>query len=126
MVDLKSAVTYYRFNGDVLPGDSEKIFTFGHSGGGAQSAIMGASGNSKLYNPYLENIGAAMVGKDGNALSNAIAGAMCWCPITNLDTADGAYEWNMGQYARSSDSFTGALSNDLAAEYAAYINALVL
>ena len=126
VVDLKSAVTYYRFNGDVLPGDSEKIFTFGHSGGGAQSAIMGASGNSKLYNPYLEDIGAAMVGKDGNALSNAIAGAMCWCPITNLDTADGAYEWNMGQYARSSDSFTGALSNDLATEYASYINALGL
>ena len=46
VTDLKSAVTYYRFNGDVLPGDFEKIFTFGHSGGGAQSAIMGASGNS--------------------------------------------------------------------------------
>ena len=126
VVDLKSAVSYYRFNGDVLPGDSAKIFTFGHSGGGAQSAIMGASGNSELYNPYLEDIGAAMVDKEGNTLSNAITGAMCWCPITNLDTADEAYEWNMGQYARSSDTFTGTLSNDLAVEYATYINELGL
>ena len=126
VTDLKAAVTYYRFNGDVLPGDSEKIFTFGHSGGGAQSAIMGASGDSELYTPYLESIGAAMVDKDGKALSNAIEGAMCWCPITNLDTADAAYEWNMGQYARSNSSFTSELSNDLAREYAAYINELGL
>lgn len=126
VTDLKSAVTYYRFNGDVLPGDKEKVFTFGHSGGGAQSAIMGASGNSKLYTPYMEDIGAAMVDKEGNILSNAIAGAMCWCPITNLDTADEAYEWNMGQYARSNGTFTCELSNDLASEYATYINALGL
>ena len=126
VTDLKSAVTYYRFNGDVLPGDAEKIFTFGHSGGGAQSALMGASGNSELYNTYLESIGAAMVDKDGNGLSNAIAGAMCWCPITNLDTADEAYEWNMGQYMRENGTFSAALSDDLAAEYATYINDLGL
>ena len=126
VVDLKSAVSYYRFNGDVLPGDSEKIFTFGHSGGGAQSAIMGSSGNSELYNPYLESIGAPMVSKDGSDLSNAIAGAMCWCPITNLDTADEAYEWNMGQYARENATFTGELSSDMSQAYATYINELGL
>ncbi|MEE1129143.1 MAG: subtype A tannase [Methanobrevibacter sp.] len=126
VTDLKSAVTYYRFNGDVLPGDNEKIFTFGHSGGGAQSALMGASGNSELYNKYLESIGAAMVSKDGNTLSNAIAGSMCWCPITNLDTADEAYEWNMGQYMRPNGTFTSELSKDMATEYAKYINKLGL
>ena len=26
---------------------------------------------------------------------------MCWCPITNLDYADEAYEWNMGQFSTS-------------------------
>lgn len=128
--DLKAAVSYFRFNNDVLPGDSEKIFTFGTSGGGAQSAIMGASGNSELYNPYLESIGAAMVDKDGNAISNAVAGSMCWVPITNLDTADEAYEWNMGQYSesgtRANDTFMSSLSDDLAAEYASYINELGL
>ena len=126
VADLKAAVSYYRFNGDVLAGDAEKIFTFGHSGGGAQSAIMGASGNSELYNPYLEDIGSAMVDKNGNKLSNAVEGAMCWCPITNLDTADEAYEWNMGQYMRENATFAGALSDDLAEEYAVYINELGL
>lgn len=126
VTDLKSAISYYRFNGDVLPGDKEKVFTFGHSGGGAQSAIMGASGNSELYTPYLESIGAAIVDKNGNAISNAVYGAMCWCPITNLDTADEAYEWNMGQYARSNGTFSSELSNDLSAEYAEYINELGL
>ena len=126
VVDLKSAITYYRFNGDVLPGNNEKIFAFGHSGGGAQSAILGASGNSELYNQYLEDIGAAMVDKNGNRLSDAIEGSMCWCPITNFDTANEAYEWNMGQYVRSSNTFAGVLSNDLAEEYAVYINDLGL
>ena len=126
VTDLKAAITYYRFNDDLLPGDSSKIFTFGHSGGGAQSAILGASGNSELYDEYLEDIGAAMIGKDGNKLSNSITGAMCWCPITNLDTADAAYEWNMGQYARNNGTFAQALSKDLATEYATYINDLGL
>ena len=126
VTDLKAAVSYYRFNGDVLPGDSQKIFTFGHSGGGAQSALMGATGNSELYIPYLESIGATIVDKDGNGISNAITGAMCWCPITNLDTADEAYEWNMGQYMRQNATFASALSDDLAAEYATYINQLGL
>ncbi len=128
--DLKSAISYYNFNKDVLPGDTGKIFTFGGSGGGAQSAIMGASGNSELYNPYLESIGTAMVDKDGNVISNAVAGSMCWVPITNLDTADEAYEWNMGQYSttdtRSNDTFTSSVSDDLAVEYAKYINELGL
>lgn len=30
--DLKAAVSYYRFNGDILPGDSENILAFGQSG----------------------------------------------------------------------------------------------
>lgn len=51
---------------------------------------MGATGDSKMYTPYLKSIGAVMTESD------AIYGAMCWCPITALDTADGAYEWNMG------------------------------
>ena len=126
VTDLKAAITYYRFNEDVLPGDNSKIFAFGHSGGGAQTAILGASGNSELYNPYLEDIGTAMISKDGNKLSNAISGAMCWCPITNLDTSDEAYEWNMGQYTRSNGTFEYALSEDLATEYATYINELGL
>ena len=130
VTDLKAAVLYLKFNGETLPGDSEKIFSFGHSGGGAQSAILGASGDSKLYIPYLESIGAALVDRNGNKISDRICGAMCWCPITSLDTADGAYEWAMGQYSsqgtRGNGTWTNELSDDLAVSYAKYINDLKL
>ena len=99
VTDLKAAVRYYRFNQNNLPGNTDRIFTFGMSGGGAQSAVMGASGDSYLYYPYLKSIGAAMVDKNGKYISDTIFGAMCWCPITSLDYTDEAYEWNMGQYS---------------------------
>ena len=128
VTDLKAAIRYVRYNKDVLPGDTDKIVSFGHSGGGAQSAILGASGDSTLYNPYLEALGAAMKDKEGNPISDAPYGTMTWSPITSLDYADAAYEWNLGQFAdsntRAEGTFTQALSQDLAKEYANYINQL--
>ena len=130
VTDLKAAVRYYRFNSNSLPGDANKMISFGHSGGGAQSAILGASGDSTLYYPYLTSLGAAMKDTNGNLISDAIYGSMDWCPITNLDIADAAYEWNMGQFAssntRADGTFTGALSDDLAEAFAKYINELGL
>lgn len=130
VTDLKAAIRYVRYNKDVLPGDTDKIVSFGHSGGGAQSAILGASGDSTLYNPYLEALGAAMKDKQGNPISDAPYGTMTWSPITSLDYADAAYEWNLGQFAdsntRAEGTFTQALSQDLAKEYANYINQLGL
>ena len=130
VTDLKAAIRYVRYNKDVLPGDTDKIVSFGHSGGGAQSAILGASGDSTLYNPYLEALGAAMKDKQGNPISDTPYGTMTWSPITSLDYADAAYEWNLGQFAdsntRAEGTFTQALSQDLAKEYANYINQLGL
>lgn len=130
VTDLKAAIRYVRYNKDVLPGDTDKIVSFGHSGGGAQSAILGASGDSTLYNPYLEALGAAMKDKEGNPISDAPYGTMTWSPITSLDYADAAYEWNLGQFAdsnrRAEGTFTQALSQDLAKEYANYLNQLGL
>lgn len=130
VTDLKAAVRYLRLNNDTIPGDPERIFAFGHSGGGAQSAVLGASGDSELYFDYLASIGAAMYDEDGNYISDAICGAMCWCPITSLDYADEAYEWNMGQYmdsgTRAEGTWTKALSQDLAASYGEYLNQLGL
>lgn len=130
VTDLKAAVTYIKFNNDTLPGDASKIFTFGHSGGGAQSSLMGTTGDSDLYTTYLESIGAALVDKNGNVISDSVLGVMAWCPITSLDYADEAYEWNMGQYAtsntRASTTWTSALSDDLAVKYGEYINQLGL
>jgi len=130
VTDLKAAVRFLRYNKDVMPANTDAIFTFGHSGGGAQSSLMGATGDSSLYTPYLESIGSAMTDKKGNTISDAIMGAMCWCPITNLDVADEAYEWNMGQFMtsgkRAADTYTKAVSDDLANAYVEYINKLGL
>ena len=130
VTDLKAAVRYYRFNQESLPGNTDRIFTFGMSGGGAQSAVMGSSGDSDLYDPYLRSIGAAMVDTNGTYISDSIFGAMCWCPITSLDYADEAYEWNMGQFSstntRADSTWTSALSGDLARAFASYVNNLNL
>ncbi len=119
VTDLKAAVRYYRYliaKGSA-PGNSDLIFSFGHSGGGAQSAIFGTSGNCSLYDDYLSAIGANTDYKDN------LYGSMCWCPITNLDQADAAYEWNMG-LTRSVSGSDLSISKALAAEFATYINAI--
>ena len=46
--------------------------------------IAGASGDSGMFAPYLAVLGAATTDTSGKALSDAVAGAMCWCPITSL------------------------------------------
>ncbi len=130
VTDLKAAVRYLRYNDSSLPGDKDRIFTFGHSGGGAQSSLMGATGDSELYMPYLASIGALMKDDEGKTLSDAIDGAMCWCPITNLTEADLSYEWMMGQYSsegtRAYGTWTRSLSRDMARAYAESLNRLGL
>ncbi|MGN1115220.1 MAG: subtype A tannase, partial [Candidatus Ornithomonoglobus sp.] len=120
ITDLKAAVKYLRYNGGSIAGSTDRIFTFGMSGGGAQSALMGAAGDSDLYTTYLDAIGAA------EGYSDAVAGSMCWCPITNLDYANEAYEWNMGITRTDIDEDMQTLSDDMAKAYAEYINALGL
>ena len=128
VTDLKAAIRFLRYNSALLPGDLNKFYTFGMSGGGAQSCLMGVTGNSNLFNIYLNAIGAAMKDDKGNDLKDNVKGSQCWCPITNLDTADAAYEWNMGQYfstdTRAEGTFTKSLSNHLAKKYYEYVNAL--
>lgn len=130
VTDFKAAIRYLKYNKNNIAGDEESIFVFGHSGGGAQSTILGASGDSELYYDYLNEIGALMKDDQGNVLSDSVKGVMAWCPITNLDVADAAYEWNMGQYSttgtRTDSTWTNALSDDLAEAYAKYINKVKL
>lgn len=123
VVDLKAAIRYFRYlqaEQHAVPGNTNRIFSFGHSGGGAQSSLLGASGNSTLYDDYLSAIGAATDYKDD------VCGSMCWCPITNLDQADGAYEWNMGLTRSGLSSADQSISKGLAASFATYINAIGL
>lgn len=86
IVDLKAAVRYLRWNASVLPGNMEKIISNGTSAGGALSALLGTSGNSADYEPYLQALGAAPGRDDIFAVS-------AYCPITNLENADAAHEW---------------------------------
>ena len=116
VTDLKAAVRYLRYCDDEIAGDSESIFAFGMSGGGAQAAILGASGDSGLYDPYLEKIGAVQ------GASDAIAGSMAWCPITSLDTADAEYEWMMGCTRPERSAEEKAISDKLAEAFARYVN----
>lgn len=116
VTDLKAAVRYIRYCDGVLAGSSESIFTFGMSGGGAQSAVMGSTGDSDLYDAYLEEIGAVQ------GVSDAVLGSMCWCPITNLDTADEAYEWMLGSTRSGLSDEEQQISDKLAEAFASYIN----
>lgn len=130
VVDLKAAVRYVRYNASCMPCDTSRIFTFGFSAGGGVSALMGCSGDSDLYEPYLTEIGAAAYDAEGTDLSDATLGSASWCPVTSFDTADASYEWMMGQYfsegTRAEGTWTKLFSNDLAKDYASYINAMDL
>ncbi|MGN1202875.1 MAG: subtype B tannase, partial [Eubacterium sp.] len=86
IADYKAAVRFIRYNSDVIPGDCEKIITNGTSAGGALSVLMGATGNHIDYQPYLDKIGACDA-------SDSVFAVSAYCPITNLDNADKAYEW---------------------------------
>ncbi len=86
IVDLKAVVRYLKFNDQRMPGTAERIISNGTSAGGALSALLGASGDAPEYLPYLEKLGAAPG-------SDAIYAVSSYCPLTNLEHADLAYEW---------------------------------
>ncbi|MEU5333493.1 subtype B tannase [Streptomyces asoensis] len=114
IVDLKAAVRYIRANKGRIPGDTDRIVSAGTSAGGAVSALLGASGDSPLYDRYLEELGAADA-------SDAVFAAGAWCPITDLEHADGAYEWNWGASALTTGKqVDAAVSKALTAQFAQY------
>jgi len=126
IVDLKAAVRYLRFNDKIMPGDAEMIISSGTSAGGAVSTLLGATGNNKDYKPYLEAIGAAKE-KDDIFATNA------YCPITNLDNSDTAYEWLFyglnDYYFLGGGTMTGdqlIVSEELKNMFPAYLNGLEL
>lgn len=116
VADLKAAIRFIRHNKNNIPADTESIYVFGQGHGGGLAAILGASGNSKLYQPYLKEIGALLSGSD------AVHGVMAWSPITGLESANEAYEWNMGYTRKGISQNQHELSNRLARAYADYVN----
>jgi hypothetical protein len=119
IVDLKAAVRYIHHNKGVMPGNVDRIVSTGVSAGGAMSALLGASGNSPLYEPYLKEIGAA------NAPDTIFASA-CFCPIADLEHADGAYEWMYGTAPAQSGLVDQELSKQLKALNDTYQKSLKL
>lgn len=122
LLDLKAAVRYLRYNDDLIPGESELIFTDGTSAGGAMSSLLGATGNAPEYEPYLKMMGAADARDD-------VFAAICYCPITDLNHADMEYEWLYGctnTGVRGLDEAQIEISDELAAMCPDYINSLGL
>lgn len=139
IVDLKAAVRYLKFNDAKMPGDADKIIPNGTSAGGAMSTLLGGTGNHPDYEPYLKELGAAE-GTDN------IFAVSAYCPITNLDHADMAYEWQLNgvndykkidasmlDYHVERKEITGKLSEEeievskqLKALFPAYVNSLDL
>lgn len=115
LLDLKAAIRYLRRFDKEIPGNTERIITDGTSAGGAMSALLGATGNSKEYGELLKAMGAADERDD-------IFCAVCFCPITDLEHADMAYEWLYGETdSRRADAESKrALTKELAAQFPAY------
>ena len=89
IVDLKAAVRYLKFNDAAMAGDANKIISNGTSAGGAMSALLGVSADAPEFEPYLAALGAAKA-------SDEIYAVSAYCPVTNLENADTAYEWMFG------------------------------
>ncbi|WP_106743115.1 subtype B tannase, partial [Neisseria iguanae] len=139
VADLKAAIRYLKANDKVMPGDAGKIIANGTSAGGALSALLGATGNHRDYDAHLKALGAADAGDDIFAVS-------AYCPITDLEHADMAYEWQfngvndykkmnvtMLDYNVKRELVPGTLTDDqkvlsdkLKPMYPAYINSLHL
>ena len=138
--DLKAAVRYLRHNDAAMPGDAEKIISNGTSAGGALSILLGASitdGDERKL--FVEIMGAADARDDIYAVS-------AYCPISILEHADAAYEWEFNgvhDYEKMDitmldykverklvkgtlDAAEQRVSDELKAQFPAYINSLGL
>jgi hypothetical protein len=139
-VDTKAAIRYLRYNAAAIAGDTNRMIITGTSGGGGQGVATAASGNSPDFYPYLYKIGAAGITYDSQSgtysstINDDLFGTVLYCPITDLDHADGAYDWMYGQtrtelnvYAPGTYSTAQLAASDfLKTNYATYFNGLDL
>ena len=117
----------------------KKIISNGTSAGGALSVLLGASGNHADYATALQALGAADARDDIYAVS-------AYCPISILEHADAAYEWEfngVNDYEKMDismldykverklvkgtlDAAEQRVSDELKAQFPAYVNSLGL
>ncbi len=135
VVDTKAAIRYLRYNDAAMPGTTDRILITGTSGGGGLSVAISASGNSPDYYPYLYSIGAAGITYDeasgtySSTINDDVFGTVAYCPITDLNHADAAYEWTynntrseLGIYSADQMAASAWLKED----YIPYFNRLGL
>ncbi|MCD8127446.1 MAG: hypothetical protein LUD82_08415 [Clostridiales bacterium] len=119
IVDLKAAVAYLRYNEEALRCDAERIIFDGTSSGGGMAALMGSTGNSPYFKPYLQEIGAADARDD-------IFLASVNSPITDMEHIDAAYEWwfsaDNAEGLYEGDPLSEKMSRALAETYVDYVN----
>jgi hypothetical protein len=131
IVDAKAAVRYLRLNDERMPGSAERIVVNGTSGGGALASILGASGNSPDYYPYLKQAGAAGITSSGRStLRDDVFAINAYAPITDLGNADTSYEWlynTLGTRAAvAGDNPNPTASGLMAAQFPTYEKSLGL
>jgi hypothetical protein len=139
VVDVKAAIRYLRYNDAAMLGTTKRLLITGTSGGGGLSVAISASGNSPDYYPYLHAIGAAGVTYDAlsdtysSTLNDDVFGMVGYCPITDLDHADAAYEWMYNATREKLREEFGTYTDTqmlasawLAADYVPYLNDLGL
>ncbi|MFR9771705.1 subtype B tannase [Nocardia sp. SC052] len=119
IVDLKAAVRYLRHNSGRVPGNTDRIVATGVSAGGALSALLAASADNRMYDRYLAELGAADA-------SDAVFAAASYCPVTDLDHADMAYEWNWGANPLRSGELDATASRELSTAFVDYQASLEL
>jgi hypothetical protein len=138
LVDQKAAVRWLKYNIALgnIPGSAARIVTRGGSGGGAHAIMMAAMGNNPDFYPYLEKVGAIMSYADTKGKAVRISDAVFGCepnsPITSLEVANIAYEWEWGLATDDNvntkflSPFRKTLSGPMAEQYVDYVNSLGL
>lgn len=108
VADAKAAIRFYRHNKAVLPGNTERIVFVGVSAGGNLASLIGTTGNHPYFSGKLRQMEAVMDESD------AVYAVQAFCPITDLEHADMAYEWMFqGKYTRNLPPFLKDKSNQL-------------
>ena len=116
VVDIKAAIHFIKYNSERIPGNTDSVFLIGVNEGAALASVVAAGGDSRLYTPYLQEIGAL------SGLNDSIKGVMLINPVSGLDTRNEAVEWFFNYNRQGLTDEQMQLSEKMVKEYANYIN----
>ncbi|MCL2366511.1 MAG: InlB B-repeat-containing protein [Oscillospiraceae bacterium] len=98
IVDSKAVLRYLHWNineGNMPWGDAERIFVQGHSSGGSAVSMLGASGNTVIFEEQMELIGALPLSMSG--VYDHIFGAISVNPVQIRNWGEPAHAWELYQ-----------------------------